>query len=175
MLRQGAAAILNEAAQNDSRAPIHDQVRLTNAPHLYLMRNRPRRHGPHQRRGLVTTAADVVITTASCIRGCSGHTTQDAEKIEVGLAAPQPLTISKAINYLLVEKAREGKIVARLKWGDPFVFDRAARKRCSFTSTACRSKWARHSGRASARNATRASRSHIQAAATADVRPRARG
>lgn len=46
-----------------------------------------------------------------------------AEKIDVGTAAPQPLE-QEAINYLLVEKAREGKRVARLKWGDPFVFDR---------------------------------------------------
>ena len=30
----------------------------------------------------------------------------------------------EAISYLLAEKAREGKMVARLKWGDPFVFDR---------------------------------------------------
>ena len=30
----------------------------------------------------------------------------------------------EAICYLLAEKAREGKTVARLKWGDPFVFDR---------------------------------------------------
>ena len=30
----------------------------------------------------------------------------------------------EAICYLLAEKAREGRIVARLKWGDPFVFDR---------------------------------------------------
>ena len=30
----------------------------------------------------------------------------------------------EAISYLLAEKAREGKLVARLKWGDPFVFDR---------------------------------------------------
>ena len=29
----------------------------------------------------------------------------------------------EAICYLLAEKAREGKIVARLKWGDPFLFD----------------------------------------------------
>lgn len=47
----------------------------------------------------------------------------DAEKIDVGTAAPQPLE-QEAICYLLAEKAREGKIVARLKWGDPFVFDR---------------------------------------------------
>ena len=30
----------------------------------------------------------------------------------------------EAISYLIAEKAREGKLVARLKWGDPFVFDR---------------------------------------------------
>src|SRR5205814_3611327 len=47
----------------------------------------------------------------------------DAEKIDVGVAAPQPLE-QEAICYLLAEKAREGKTVARLKWGDPFFFDR---------------------------------------------------
>jgi uroporphyrinogen III methyltransferase/synthase len=47
----------------------------------------------------------------------------DAEKIDVGITAPQPLE-QEAICYLLAEKAREGKTVARLKWGDPFVFDR---------------------------------------------------
>ena len=51
------------------------------------------------------------------------HARPDAEKIDVGVAAPQPLE-QEAICYLLAEKAREGKIVARLKWGDPFVFDR---------------------------------------------------
>jgi len=45
----------------------------------------------------------------------------DAEKIDVGVAAPQPLE-QEAICYLLAEKAREGRTVARLKWGDPFVF-----------------------------------------------------
>src|SRR5215212_2599322 len=48
----------------------------------------------------------------------------DAEKIDVGVAAPKPLE-QEAICYLLAEKSREGKTVARLKWGDPFVFDRA--------------------------------------------------
>ena len=51
------------------------------------------------------------------------HARADAEKIDVGVAAPQPLE-QEAICYLLAEKAREGKVVARLKWGDPFVFDR---------------------------------------------------
>lgn len=45
-----------------------------------------------------------------------------AEKIDVGTPAPQPHE-QEAICYLLAEKARDGKVVARLKWGDPFVFD----------------------------------------------------
>ncbi|HUR32825.1 MAG TPA: uroporphyrinogen-III C-methyltransferase [Vicinamibacterales bacterium] len=45
-----------------------------------------------------------------------------AEKIDVGMPAPLPLE-QEAICYLLAEKAVEGKIVARLKWGDPFIFD----------------------------------------------------
>ena len=45
-----------------------------------------------------------------------------AEKIDVGMPAPLP-NDQEAICYLLSEKAREGKVVARLKWGDPFIFD----------------------------------------------------
>lgn len=45
-----------------------------------------------------------------------------AERIDVGAAAPRPLD-QDAISYLIAEKAREGKVVVRLKWGDPFVFD----------------------------------------------------
>ena len=46
-----------------------------------------------------------------------------AERIDVGSAAPQAAE-QDAINFLIAEKAREGHVVARLKWGDPFVFDR---------------------------------------------------
>jgi len=46
----------------------------------------------------------------------------DAELIDVGPAAPKPLD-QDAICFLLAEKAREGRTVVRLKWGDPFVFD----------------------------------------------------
>lgn len=46
----------------------------------------------------------------------------DAERIDVGPAAPRPMD-QEAISILLAEKVREGKTVVRLKWGDPFVFD----------------------------------------------------
>jgi len=46
-----------------------------------------------------------------------------AERIDVGSASPQP-DEQDAINFLIAEKAREGGVVARLKWGDPFMFDR---------------------------------------------------
>ncbi|MFN8058778.1 MAG: uroporphyrinogen-III C-methyltransferase [Vicinamibacterales bacterium] len=50
----------------------------------------------------------------------------DAELIDVGAAAPHPEE-HDAICLLLAEKAREGKRVVRLKWGDPFVFDSGGR------------------------------------------------
>jgi uroporphyrinogen III methyltransferase/synthase len=68
-------------------------------------------------------AADVVLYDHLVHPRLLRHARPDAERIDVGPAAPQPLE-QEAICYLLVEKAREGKSVARLKWGDPFVFDR---------------------------------------------------
>src|SRR6186997_3219215 len=66
--------------------------------------------------------ADVVLYDHLVHTRLLRHARPDAEKIDVGSAAPQPLE-QEAICYLLAEKAREGKIVARLKWGDPFIFD----------------------------------------------------
>ena len=67
-------------------------------------------------------AADVVLYDHLVNPRLLRHARPDAEKIDVGLAAPQGLE-QEAICILLAEKAREGKVVARLKWGDPFVFD----------------------------------------------------
>jgi uroporphyrinogen III methyltransferase/synthase len=67
-------------------------------------------------------AADVVLYDHLVNPRLLRHARSDAETIDVGRAAPQPLE-QEAICYLLAEKAREGKTVARLKWGDPFVFD----------------------------------------------------
>jgi uroporphyrinogen III methyltransferase/synthase len=80
--------------------------------------------------GLITTRgleclqrADVVLHDHLVQKSLLRHARPDAELINVGTAAPQPMA-QEAICYLLAEKAREGKVVARLKWGDPFVFDR---------------------------------------------------
>lgn len=67
-------------------------------------------------------AADVVLYDHLIHPRLLQHARANAERIDVGGAAPQP-TEQEAICYLLAEKAREGKVVARLKWGDPFVFD----------------------------------------------------
>lgn len=48
----------------------------------------------------------------------------DAERIYVGKIAGNHAMKQRDINRLLIEKAREGKIVARLKGGDPYIFGR---------------------------------------------------
>lgn len=68
--------------------------------------------------------ADVVLIDELVNRGCLAHARHGAKVIEVGKrggcrATPQPF-----INKLLVRYAMQGKVVARLKGGDPFVFGR---------------------------------------------------
>jgi uroporphyrinogen III methyltransferase/synthase len=67
-------------------------------------------------------AADVVVYDHQVHSRLLRSARPGAEKIDVGPAAPRALD-QDAISLLLVEKAREGKTVVRLKWGDPFVFD----------------------------------------------------
>ena len=67
-------------------------------------------------------AADVVIYDHLVHRRLLKFASPEAERLDVGSAAPQPFD-QEAICYLIAEKAREGKLIARLKWGDPFVFD----------------------------------------------------
>ncbi|HKY20974.1 MAG TPA: uroporphyrinogen-III C-methyltransferase [Vicinamibacterales bacterium] len=97
-------------------------------PIVYLIGTGPGDPGLISVRGLrYLTIADVVLYDHLVHPRLLGYPRQDAEKIDVGSASPQPPD-QEAINYLLVEKAREGKIVARLKWGDPFVFDRGGQE-----------------------------------------------
>lgn len=52
------------------------------------------------------------------------HAAQSAELIYVGKQAGKHCANQREIEQLLVRKAREGKMVVRLKGGDPFVFGR---------------------------------------------------
>jgi uroporphyrinogen III methyltransferase/synthase len=91
---------------------------------VYLIGAGPGDPGLITVRGLQCLAsADVVLYDHLVHPRLLSHARRDAETIDVGVAAPKALE-QEAICYLLVEKAREGKVVARLKWGDPFVFDR---------------------------------------------------
>jgi uroporphyrinogen III methyltransferase/synthase len=73
-------------------------------------------------RGLqLLSRADVVIydrAAASLLRWAR----HDAETIEAGEPAEGSVA-QDALSMLIADKAKEGRKVARLKWGDPFVFD----------------------------------------------------
>lgn len=90
---------------------------------VYLVGAGPGHPGLITARGLECLAsADVVLYDHLVPPRMLRYARSTAEKIDVGVAAPQPLE-QEAICYLLAEKAREGKTVARLKWGDPFIFN----------------------------------------------------
>lgn len=74
----------------------------------------------------VLSQADVVVYDRDVTRllRIARH---DAERIEVGAPAEGDLA-QDAIAMLVAEKAREGRLVARLKWGDPFLFGSGAKE-----------------------------------------------
>jgi len=92
-------------------------------PRVYLVGAGPGDPGLISVRGLRhLQTADVVVYDHQVHGRLLRSARSDAERIDVGPAAPRGLD-QDAISLLLVEKAREGKTVVRLKWGDPFVFD----------------------------------------------------
>jgi uroporphyrin-III C-methyltransferase len=69
-------------------------------------------------------SADVVLIDELVNRGCLAHARSDAKVIEVGKRGGCTSTPQAFIEKLLVQYVRQGKTVARLKGGDPFVFGR---------------------------------------------------
>ncbi|KAB2919475.1 MAG: uroporphyrinogen-III C-methyltransferase [Hyphomicrobiaceae bacterium] len=70
--------------------------------------------------------ADVLVVDRLVDPRILEYARRDAERIEVG-KTPRGVSISQAeINRILVREASAGKVVARLKGGDPFIFGRAA-------------------------------------------------
>lgn len=72
----------------------------------------------------VLARADVVVYDALANESFLGYARPEAERIYVGKIADKHAMSQDQINALLVARAREGKIVARLKGGDPYIFGR---------------------------------------------------
>ncbi|MEW9122172.1 MAG: uroporphyrinogen-III C-methyltransferase [Thermotaleaceae bacterium] len=68
--------------------------------------------------------ADVLLYDRLASEKLLSFAREDAERIFVGKAPTNHAYSQEEINQLLVQKALEGKTVARLKGGDPFVFGR---------------------------------------------------
>jgi len=68
--------------------------------------------------------ADVVLFDRLVAQELLTETPSHAELIDVGKEPKRHRRSQDEINALMIEKAREGKIVVRLKGGDPFVFGR---------------------------------------------------
>ncbi len=68
--------------------------------------------------------ADVIVYDALIPEELLKYAKKDAELIYVGKRKNKHSYSQEEINKILVEKAKEGKTVVRLKGGDPFVFGR---------------------------------------------------
>ena len=92
---------------------------------VYLIGAGPGDPGLFTIKGMKTLAkADVVVYDRLIGQEILDYARRDAEFLYVGKASSDHAMPQDEINRLLVEKAQEGKIVARLKGGDPFVFGR---------------------------------------------------
>jgi uroporphyrin-III C-methyltransferase len=68
------------------------------------------------------TAADVVITDRLAPAGLLARLGSGAEIIHAGRAPGRPTLSYDEIASLMIDRAQAGKVVVRLKGGDPFVF-----------------------------------------------------
>lgn len=68
--------------------------------------------------------ADVIVYDRLANPELLAHTTPDSEHIYVGKRPGKPSVSQDQINRILVSKAQDGRVVVRLKGGDPFIFGR---------------------------------------------------
>ncbi|GAE36100.1 uroporphyrinogen-III C-methyltransferase [Halalkalibacter akibai] len=68
--------------------------------------------------------ADVIAYDRLVNKELLNHAKKEAELVYCGKSPGNHILIQEEINHLLVTKALQGKIVTRLKGGDPFVFGR---------------------------------------------------
>jgi uroporphyrinogen III methyltransferase/synthase len=98
---------------------------MTKKGKVYLVGAGPGDAGLITVRGLeCIQLAEVIVYDNLVNSSLLKHARPDAEIIFAGKTSKQHTLTQDEINALLVEKAREGKTVTRLKGGDPFVFGR---------------------------------------------------
>ena len=81
--------------------------------------------------------AEVVVYDYLCNPLLLKWAPDSAEKIYVGKKAGTHTRSQEEINALLVEKARSGKIIVRLKGGDPFLFGRGGEEAEALADAGC--------------------------------------
>ena len=89
--------------------------------------------------------ADVVVTDRLGPTSVLAELDPGVEIIDVGKTAGNHPIPQHEINRILVEQARAGRIVVRLKGGDPFVLGRGGEEALHCHPTASRSRWFRAS------------------------------
>lgn len=82
----------------------------------------------------VLGAADVVVYDYLANRAFLGFCRSEAELIYAGKKGGQHTLSQEAINQLLIDRAKQGFRVARLKGGDPYVFGRGAEEAEDFVA-----------------------------------------
>ncbi len=68
--------------------------------------------------------ADVIVYDHLVNQNLLDYAKNDAKKVDAGKQVGKKILEQKEINKLLVKEAKKGKVVIRLKGGDPFVFGR---------------------------------------------------
>ena len=80
--------------------------------------------------------ADVILYDRLVHPDLLHHTRPQAERVNVGKQSGNPGTTRQAyINQLMIDYACEGKIVVRLKGGDPFVFGRGGEEALALSAS----------------------------------------
>jgi uroporphyrinogen III methyltransferase/synthase len=103
----------------------HTQVKNSSNGKVYLVGAGPGDPGLITLKGLACIQrADVIIYDYLASPALLKHVGGSAELIYVGKKGGDHTLSQEGINDLLVEKARSGAVVTRLKGGDPFIFGR---------------------------------------------------
>ncbi|MDQ3286882.1 MAG: siroheme synthase CysG [Pseudomonadota bacterium] len=121
LLRRGDA----EGAEQELLGTLRDSDSTTGAGHVALVGAGPGDPGLLTLRALrLLNEADVILHDRLVSREVLAMSRRDAEFIEVGKQAGNHHTTQERIHELLLEHARAGRRVVRLKGGDCFVFGR---------------------------------------------------